>query len=451
MKDYQAMKLNELKEEAEKLGLKSVYKYRKKQLISWLEENDKPIEDIMPDSDSEDLEKEEDLVEKSGKKKKEESNEIASGVLEVMPDGYGFLRGQNEEGDKVDFYMPSSHIKHFGLNTGDIIEGVVGNIRDKDKYAPIIYVNRVNGTSPVEYKKRADFEALTPIYADKRLRLERGSADTSNRIIDLVAPIGRGQRGLIVSPPKAGKTTLLKSIAHAIESKYPDIYLFILLIDERPEEVTDFERTVNRIRKEDDPIKTEVIASTFDKTAQNHARTAEDLIERAKRMVESGQDVFILLDSLTRLSRAYNIITQPSGRTLSGGLDPIALYPPKAFFGAARNIDGAGSLTILATCLRDTGSRMDDMIYEEFKGTGNMEVHLNRELSEMRIFPAIDIFSSGTRRDDLLLTDKEEEAMIRVRREGLGQNLLDSSAQFIRLIRNTKSNEEFCDIMLRQK
>lgn len=371
-----------------------------------------------------------------------------SGVLEVMSDGYGFLRGEKEDGTRTDYYVPAIQIKRFNLKSGDIVEGIVGDAHDKDKYAPIIYINAINGTSPTSYVRRMEFDDLTPIYPNERLRLETVPEGISNRIVDLVAPVGRGQRGLIVSPPKAGKTTLLKSIAQAIELTYPEVYLFILLIDERPEEVTDFENSVNRMRKNDDSIRTEVVASTFDKQAQNHTRTAEELLERAKRLVESGQDVMILLDSLTRLSRAYNITTSPSGRTLSGGLDPVALYPPKKFFGAARNIRDAGSLTILATCLKDTGSRMDDMIYEEFKGTGNMEVHLSRNLSEMRIFPAIDIFSSGTRRDDLLLTKEEQNAMLEVRKQGRNADETAVMEQFVRLMKNTENNQEFCRVIL---
>lgn len=387
------------------------------------------------------------MAEGNGKKPRRELP-ADTGVLEVMSDGYGFLRGEKEDGTRADYYVPAVQIKRFNLKSGDIIEGIVGDAHDKDKYAPIIYINAVNGTSPTSYVRRMEFDDLTPIYPNERLRLETVPEGISNRIVDLVAPVGRGQRGLIVSPPKAGKTTLLKSIAQAIELTYPEVYLFILLIDERPEEVTDFEQSVNRMRKADDAIRTEVVASTFDKQAQNHTRTAEELLDRAKRLVESGQDVMILLDSLTRLSRAYNITTTPSGRTLSGGLDPVALYPPKKFFGAARNIRDAGSLTILATCLKDTGSRMDDMIYEEFKGTGNMEVHLSRNLSEMRIFPAIDIFSSGTRREDLLLTKEEQNAMVEVRKQGRNTDETAVMEQFVRLMKNTETNEAFCRVIL---
>ena len=427
MEDYNQLKVAELRVLAKDKGLEKSYKYKKAELIDFLLEQEQDEEIYHHDVPS------------------------AQGVLEVMHDGYGFLRCEDENGENVDYYVPQAQIRRFSLRSGDIVDGLIGDVHDKDKFAPIIYINSVNGTSPLSFRNRASFDELIPLYANERLKLERGKTDVANRIVDLVAPIGKGQRSLIVSPPKAGKTTLLKSIAHAIEEKYPEAYLFILLIDERPEEVTDFERSVNLYREPGMDMQTEVIASTFDKSAQNHTQTAEKLLERVKRLVESQQDVVILLDSLTRLSRAYNITTQPSGRTLSGGLDPVALYPPKKFFGAARNTEGSGSLTIVATCLVETGSRMDDMIYEEFKGTGNMEIHLSRSLAELRIFPAIDIFASGTRRDDLLLSDKEMEAMIQIRRRGQSQKGEDVFLQFAQLIRNTESNEEFCDLILSGK
>lgn len=480
MTDLYSMKRPALKDLAESLGLKKAYAYKKNDLIAWIEAqekaepaeptrhaaapavvspaseearelNDATDEEQAPaDLDDEEEEKEDTSEGKNGRKPRRELPSD-SGVLEVMSDGYGFLRGEKPDGERVDYYVPAAHIKRFNLKSGDLITGIVGDAHEKDKYAPIIYINEINGMSPTSYLRRVDFDDLTPIYPDSRLRLETVSDGVSNRIVDLVAPVGRGQRGLIVSPPKAGKTTLLKSIAQAIELQYPEIHLFILLIDERPEEVTDFETSVNRLRKKEDPIRTEVVASTFDKQAGNHTKTAEELLERAKRLVESGKDVVILLDSLTRLSRAYNITTTPSGRTLSGGLDPVALYPPKSFFGAARNIRGNGSLTILATCLKDTGSRMDDMIYEEFKGTGNMEVHLSRNLSELRIFPAIDIFASGTRREDLLLTEEEQMAMVEVRRQGRNADETKVMEQFVRLMKNTDSNEVFCKVILGNK
>ncbi len=509
--NYDHMTVVELRQLSKDRGLAASYKYKKTELVSWLEDDDKkqaksntpnkkrkarensaplsfveeqPVskqkketvsyiapskkqaqlneikeekEEVKPEETSEDagsLFNLDTIGDEQTENKEETEDEyrhdlpFTVGTLEVMQDGYGFLRSETEDGQNVDFYVPASHIKRFQLRTGDLIEGIVGDNHDKDKYAPIIYVNSINGTSPITYRNRVDFDDLTPVYANERIRLERKSNDISTRIVDLVAPIGKGQRGMIVSPPKAGKTSLLKAIAHSVEELYPEVYLFILLIDERPEEVTDFERSVNLLRDAESNVRTEVISSTFDKPAQNHVQTAEALLDRVKRLVESGQDVMILMDSLTRLSRAYNITTSPSGRTLSGGLDPVALYPPKRFFGSARNIDGHGSLTILATCLKDTGSRMDDMIYEEFKGTGNMEVHLSRDLSELRIFPAIDIFASGTRRDDLLLDPKEQRTMLEIRRKGRGQRQEETYAQFVKLISNTANNEDFCTLVL---
>lgn len=485
IKDYETLTLAKLQEIAKSLGIKSIGKYRKKELINLLSEmeNSDSKDELLKDtfeevskgeesvirndngklkeelkeseciSESEDEQEEsEDEQEKASETKVKQLRESdAKGVLDVLSDGYGFLRTENEKGEQIDYYVSASHIKQFQLRTGDRIEGISGELNNRNKYAPIIYISKVNGTSPKDFMNRLDFDDLVPVYANQRLRLECDRNDISNRIMDLVAPIGKGQRGLIVSPPKAGKTTLLKSIVHAIEKNYPEIYLFILLIDERPEEVTDFERSSNKYRPKDWPIQTEVLASTFDKSAQNHIQIAEGLLERTKRLVESGQDVVILMDSLTRLSRAYNITTTPSGRTLSGGLDPIALYPPKRFFGAARNIEGSGSLTILATCLKDTGSRMDDMIYEEFKGTGNMEVHLSRGLSELRIFPAIDIFASGTRREDLLLSEKELQCMYLVRKSNRGRDEANATSQFVQLLNNTANNDQFCDIVLNKK
>lgn len=384
------------------------------------------------------------------KQQKQQSSETRSGVLEVMADGFGFLRMNLYENSENDVYVPPAQIRRFKLRNGDEISGIIGDKHDKDRYAPLIYVNTVNGARPDFSRNRTEFEDLTPIYPDERIHLETTQYEISNRIIDLVSPIGKGQRGLIVSPPKAGKTTLLKSIAHAIEANHPDIKLIILLIDERPEEVTDMERSVNTVRKKDATGTTEVAASTFDKPVQNHTKLSEVVLERAMHLVEAGQDVVILLDSLTRLSRAYNIVSPPSGRTLSGGLDPVALYKPKKFFGAARNIDGAGSLTILATCLLDTGSRMDDMIYEEFKGTGNMEIHLSRDLAEVRVFPAIDIFASGTRKDEKLLTEAEQETMLKIRRISRGKNPIQSVESFVKLVKNTPNNEALCEILLRQ-
>ena len=321
---------------------------------------------------------------------------FGGGVLEIVQDGIGFLRSDHLLPGPDDVYVSQSQIRRFGLRTGDMVIGQVRPPKETEKYFGLLRVEAVNGLDPEAAKKRPDFERLTPIFPDKLLRLETTRDILTTRLMDLLAPIGRGQRGLIVSPPKAGKTTVLKQIANGITANYRDLHLMVALIGERPEEVTDMDRSVAA----------EVISSTFDEPVTDHTRVAEMALERAKRLVEGGRDVVILLDSITRLSRAYNLVVPPSGRTLSGGIDPAALYPPKRFFGAARNIEEGGSLTIIATCLVDTGSRMDDVIYEEFKGTGNMELHLSRKLAERRLFPAFDIERSGTRREELLLEPK---------------------------------------------
>ena len=318
---------------------------------------------------------------------------LRGGVLEIVDDSMGFLRGGNLMPSRDDIYVSQSQLRRFSLRTGDMVIGQVRAPKDSEKYHGLIRVESVNGLDPEEAKRRPHFEALTPIFPEERFDLETNRYTISTRMINLVAPIGKGQRGLIVSPPKAGKTTVLKEIANAISKKYEQVHLMVALIGERPEEVTDMDRSVDA----------EVVASTFDEPVTSHVRTAEMALQRAKRLVETGRDVVILLDSITRLARAYNLVVTPSGRTLSGGLDPAALYPPKHFFGAARNIENGGSLTIVATCLVDTGSRMDDMVYEEFKGTGNMELHLSRKMQERRIFPAFDIERSSTRREELLL------------------------------------------------
>jgi transcription termination factor Rho len=317
------------------------------------------------------------------------------GALEIIQDGIGFLRSDHLLPGPEDVYVSQSQIRRFGLRTGDYVIGQVRPPKETEKYFGLLRVEAVNGLDPEAAKKRPDFERLTPIFPDEQLKLETDRRILATRLIDMLAPIGRGQRGLIVSPPKAGKTTVLKQIANGITANYRDIHLMVVLIGERPEEVTDMDRSVSA----------EVISSTFDEPVQDHTRVAEMALERAKRLVEGGRDVVILLDSITRLARAYNLVVPPSGRTLSGGIDPAALYPPKRFFGAARNIEEGGSLTVIATCLIDTGSRMDDVIYEEFKGTGNMELHLNRKLAERRFFPAFDIERSGTRREELLLNE----------------------------------------------
>ena len=357
------------------------------------------------------------------------------GVLEVLPDGYGFLRMENYYSGPKDIYLSITQIRRFNLRTGDYVEGRARPHREGDKFDALMYIDRVNGLNPDENARRKPFEELVPIFPTERFTLEVAGQknNLSVRIIDLIAPIGKGQRAMVVSQPKAGKTTLLKQIAAGITANYPEAHLMVLLIDERPEEVTDMKRSING----------EVIYSTFDELPEHHTRIAEMVQERAMRMVEQGQDVVILLDSLTRLTRAYNLVIPPTGRTLSGGMDPGALHKPKRFFGAARNIENGGSLTVIATALVETGSRMDDIVYEEFKGTGNMEIHLDRKLSEKRIFPAIDIYKSGTRREDLLLSKNELEGVYMLRRMLAGGGTTDVTEQVIPMMQKTSTNEEF--------
>ena len=362
-----------------------------------------------------------------------EAGDVQSGILEMMPDGYGFLRKENYLQGNKDIYVPPQYVRRFGLRQGDHVTGPVKLQRDNDRYQALLYIKEVNGQPPENMLHRPHFDRLTPIYPDDRFILETVRNELSTRIIDLVAPIGKGQRGMIVSPPKAGKTILLQKIANAISVNNPQVKLIVLLIDERPEEVTDMQRSING----------EVVYSTFDKMPENHTKVTELVLERAMRLVELKQDVVILLDSMTRLARAYNLSINPTGRTLSGGLDPGALYGPKRFFGAARNIENGGSLTIIATSLIETGSRMDEVIFEEFKGTGNMEVYLDRKMSEKRIFPAIDINKSGTRREELLMTSKELDAVWTIRK-AFGQ--LDTTAvteAIINLLLKTTNNEHF--------
>lgn len=355
------------------------------------------------------------------------------GILDILADGYGFLRATGYLPGDMDIYVSLSQIRRFDLRQGDEVEGQVRPPKDNEKYSALLRIEKVNGDDPEKIRQRKHFERLTPIYPDIRFRLETVKEDLAPRIIDLVAPIGKGQRGLIVSPPKAGKTTILKQFANSITTNTPDSMLLVLLVDERPEEVTDMERSVRG----------EVISSTFDQPSDNHVHVAELVLERAKRLVEQGKDVVILLDSITRLARAYNLTAPASGRILSGGVDSTALFPPKRFFGAARNIEHGGSLTILATALVDTGSRMDEVIFEEFKGTGNMELHLDRRLADKRIFPAIDIVKSGTRKEELLLPTDEAQQIWKLRRV---LHALDSNAAIQLLIdklKETKSNTDF--------
>lgn len=365
-----------------------------------------------------------------------DSGQTVKGILEVMSDGFGFIRSDNYLPGENDVYVSPSQIRRFNLKTGDIVAGNTKVKTEKEKFCALLYVKSVNGLHPEANAKRPNFEDLTPIFPNERIRMERAGGSLAMRIVDEIAPIGKGQRGMIVSPPKAGKTTLLKDVAKSITKNNPEMYLIILLIDERPEEVTDVKEAI-------EGKNVEVVYSTFDELAERHKRVSEMVIERAKRLVESGRDVAILLDSITRLARAYNLIVPPSGRTLSGGLDPAALHMPKRFFGAARNMREGGSLTILATALVDTGSKMDDVVYEEFKSTGNMELVLDRKVAEKRVFPAIDIPKSSTRREDLLLNPDEQQAMDNIRKALNGMKSDDAVETILNLFARTRNNEEF--------
>ena len=374
--------------------------------------------------------------EDGGGSEAEQELESATGLLEIMNEGFGFLRRHKYTYSDDDIYISASQIRRFNLRTGDMVTGKIRPPKDNERYNALLQVELINGEKPEAFARRPSFTSLVPVHPREMLRMETEPHILATRIIDLLIPIGKGQRGLIVSPPKAGKTILLKQIANSISTNHPEVTLIILLVDERPEEVTDMERSV----------KAEVASSTFDQKPENHIRISELVLERAQRLVEQGRDVAILLDSITRLARAYNLVIPPSGRTLSGGIDPAAFYKPKRFFGAARNIDGGGSLTIIATALIDTGSRMDDVIYEEFKGTGNMELHLDRKIAERRIFPAIDISRSGTRREELLLDERKLELMGLEASHGQYQNI-----EFLEILldklRQTKNNEEFLNNM----
>lgn len=372
-----------------------------------------------------------------------DSGKEANGILEVMSDGFGFIRCANYLPGENDIYVSPAQIKRFNLKTGDIIVGNQKIKTEKEKFAALLYIKTINGYAVEEAMKRKNFEDLTPVFPDERIKLENENArGVSMRIMDLLAPIGKGQRGMIVAPPKAGKTTLLKQIAISVSRTYRNMHLIVLLIDERPEEVTD-------IRESIEGPNVEVIYSTFDELPEHHKRVSEMVLERAKRLVEHKEDVVILLDSITRLARAYNLTVPPSGRTLTGGLDPAALHMPKKFFGAARNMREGGSLTVLATALVETGSKMDDVVFEEFKGTGNMELVLDRKLSEKRIFPAIDIAKSGTRRDDLLLSKLEQEAVYAMHKEFSGNRGEESVEEVLKLFLRTKNNAEFLDLIKR--
>lgn len=422
----ESKKLQDLKIIAKAVGVAGISKYNKQDLIE---------EIISQVNINERNNSEEDYDESSSNDEKDLKDPLkVEGILDLHENGYGFLRSEGYDSGDDDIYVPPVQVRRFKLKTGDFVEGLSREKKDKEKFNALIYVNRVNGDTVENLRNRPDFENLTPIYPTERLTLERDSNNVSMRIMDLISPVGKGQRGLIVASPKTGKTTLLKNIANSIRKNFPDIHVIVLLIDERPEEVTDMKRSV---------LGADVVASTFDEMPQNHIRVAEIVIERAKRLVEHKKDVVILVDSITRLSRAYNVTSPYSGKTLSGGLDPLALNGPKRFFGAARNIEEGGSLTILATALIETGSRMDDVIFEEFKGTGNMEIKLDRNLSEQRVFPAIDLNKSGTRKDELLLTKEELSAINKIRRQLNSQENKDIADQIIKMIKNTKTNKKF--------
>ena len=441
---YESLKLHDLQEIAKKRGMKGISTLRRSGLIEALLKQDEADaqemaaqnvrvarRDIRPDTPI--LHKDEFVSEL-------DSGQLANGILEVMPDGFGFIRSANYMPGDADIYVSPSQIRRFNLKTGDIVHG---NIRIKtqgEKFNALLYVKAINGYPPEEATRRFNFEDMTPIFPDERIRLEKPGASIAMRVMDLMCPVGKGQRGMIVSQPKAGKTTLLKEVAKSVTYNNPEIHLIILLIDERPEEVTD-------IREAIEGPNVEVIYSTFDEKPEHHKRVSEMVIERARRLVEHKQDVMILLDSITRLTRAYNLTETSSGRTLSGGLDPAALYMPKRFFGAARNMREGGSLTILATALIDTGSKMDDVVYEEFKGTGNMEMILDRKLSERRIFPAIDIQKSGTRREDLLLTPDELDGINMLRRAFNSSKSEESVNQVLDLFAKTRNNGEFISMV----
>ena len=420
---YETLSLAVLKDVAKARGLKGTSTLKKSELIDRLLEEDRKTQNTEETEtektesvrevrrEHEHTQRDEGRTEKSAVLELADldSGITAHGILEVLPDGYGFIRCENYLPGENDVYVSPSQIRKFGLKTGDIVSGNTRIKTQSEKFSALLFVTKINGLPPAIAVKRRNFEDMTPIFPNERLKLENERSSTSMRIVDLLSPIGKGQRGMIVSPPKAGKTTLLKEVALSVLRNNPEMHLLVLLIDERPEEVTDIKETIRGKN-------VEVIYSTFDELPEHHKRVSEMLIERAKRLVEHKKDVIILLDSITRLARAYNLVVPPSGRTLSGGLDPAALHMPKRFFGAARNMREGGSLTILATALVDTGSKMDDVIYEEFKGTGNMELVLDRRLSEKRMFPAIDIPKSGTRREDLLLTQDEQDAVYIMRR-----------------------------------
>ena len=442
---YESLPLATLKELAKARKMKGISGLKKGDLIDAMLALDEQEEQKEAATEAKEEVKEE-LKEKKAETDIEQldSGHTADGILEVMQDGFGFIRSDNYLPGENDVYVSPAQIRRFGLKTGDILTGNTRIKTQGEKFSALLYVSTINGLRPAEAMKRKNFEDLTPIFPNKRIRLEQAGSSTAMRIMDLMSPIGKGQRGMIVSPPKAGKTTLLKEVALSVQRSEPQMHLLILLIDERPEEVTDIKEAISGPN-------VEVIHSTFDELPEHHKRVSEMVIARAKRLVEHGKDVMILLDSITRLSRAYNLIVPPSGRTLSGGLDPAALHMPKRFFGAARNMREGGSLTILATALVDTGSKMDDVIYEEFKGTGNMELVLDRKLSEKRMFPAIDIPKSSTRREDLLLSKEELEAVETMRRALNGLRSDEAVDNILTMFSHTRNNMELIQMVKKTK
>ena len=439
---YESLPLATLKDLAKARGLKGISTMKKAELIERMLEEDEKEKKSARETVKE-------LSANTGDKEvhdidKLDSGITAHGILEVMQDGYGFIRSANYLPGENDVYVSPSQIRRFNLKTGDILEGNTRIKTQQEKFSALLYLSKINEMDPMKAMHRKNFEDMTPIFPNERLSLECGKTSTAMRIMDLMSPIGKGQRGMIVSPPKAGKTTLLKQVALSVQKNNPEVHLLILLIDERPEEVTD-------IRESIEGPNVEVIYSTFDELPEHHKRVSEMVIERAKRLVEHKKDVMILIDSITRLARAYNLTVPPSGRTLSGGLDPAALHMPKRFFGAARNMREGGSLTILATALVDTGSKMDDVVYEEFKGTGNMELVLDRKLSEKRMFPAIDILKSGTRREDLLLSKEEQESVESMRRALNGLRPEEAVDNILNMFSRTRNNEELIQMVKKTK
>ena len=473
---YESLPLSELRQVAKARGLKGISTLRKDELVNRMVQEDEKEKNDQADKEDaasaerpvqryerrertdyqerhEKTEKYDNGRNRSGNEGDDhpktdfqalDSGQEASGILEVLADGYGFIRSDNFLPGENDVYVSPSQIRRFGLKTGDILRGNTRIKSQNEKFSALLYVKSINGVSPSESSRRCNFEDMTPIFPNERIHLERPGGSLAMRIVDLVSPIGKGQRGMIVSPPKAGKTTLLKDAAKSILRNNPEMHLIILLIDERPEEVTDIKETVQGPN-------VEVIYSTFDELPEHHKRVSEMVIERAKRLVENKRDVVIFIDSITRLARAYNQVVPPSGRTLSGGLDPAALHMPKRFFGAARNMREGGSLTILATALVDTGSKMDDVVYEEFKGTGNMELILDRKLQEKRVFPAIDIAKSGTRREDLLLTDEEQEAVNSMRKALNGMKSEEAAENILNMFAHTKNNRDLVQMVRKQR